>query len=76
MHFMTLAHAKYSGNIDLIQQHYPILKQWADYLVNDTVYPVNQSVKLAPPRYTCMLRVVLSPRMISRADPQIRHPLQ
>jgi hypothetical protein len=44
MLFMALAHAKYSGKTDLIQQHYPILRQWAEYLVNDTVYPILQSV--------------------------------
>lgn len=45
MLFMALAHAVYSGKTDLVQQHYTILKQWADYLVNGTVYPIYQSVR-------------------------------
>ena len=44
MLYMTLAHATYSGKLSLIQDHYPILRQWAEYLVNETLYPINQAV--------------------------------
>lgn len=44
MLYMTLAHATYSGKLSLIQDHYPILRQWAEYLVNETQYPINQAV--------------------------------
>lgn len=39
---MVLAYAQRSGNSDYIKQHYPILKQWAEYLVEDSLYPAEQ----------------------------------
>lgn len=44
MLYMTLTHATYSGKLSLIQNHYPILRQWAEYLVNETLYPIIQAV--------------------------------
>lgn len=43
MLFMALAHAVYTGKTSLIQQHYAIFRQWAEYLVNGTLYPINQA---------------------------------
>lgn len=43
MLFMALAYTRYSGKTDFVVAHYPILKQWANYLVNSTVYPVLQA---------------------------------
>ncbi|KAF2646103.1 glutaminase GtaA [Massarina eburnea CBS 473.64] len=39
---MLLAYAQRSGNTDYLKQHYAILKQWADFLVQDSLYPANQ----------------------------------
>ena len=39
---MVLAYAQRSGNTDYIKQHYTILKQWAEYLVEDSLYPAEQ----------------------------------
>jgi hypothetical protein len=39
---MVLAYVQKSGNKDYIKQHYPILKQWAQYLVKDSLYPEHQ----------------------------------
>jgi hypothetical protein len=39
---MVLAYAQRSNNTDYIKQHYPILKQWAEYLVEDSLYPAEQ----------------------------------
>ncbi|KAF2659697.1 glutaminase GtaA [Lophiostoma macrostomum CBS 122681] len=39
---MVLAYAQRSGNTDYLHQHYPILKQWAEYLVEDSLYPAEQ----------------------------------
>jgi hypothetical protein len=39
---MVLAYVQRSGNTDYIKQHYPILKQWTDYLVEDSLYPAEQ----------------------------------
>ena len=39
---MVLAYAQRSGNNDYLKEHYPILKQWVDYLVNDSLYPADQ----------------------------------
>jgi len=39
---MTLAYVQRSQNVDYLKEHYPILKQWAEYLVEDSLYPANQ----------------------------------
>ncbi|RMZ71230.1 putative glutaminase [Pyrenophora seminiperda CCB06] len=39
---MVLAYVQRSGNTAYIQQHYTILKQWATYLVQDSLYPALQ----------------------------------
>ena len=39
---MVLAYVQRSGNIGYIKTHYPLLKQWAEYLVQDSLYPANQ----------------------------------
>ncbi|KIP05603.1 hypothetical protein PHLGIDRAFT_108072, partial [Phlebiopsis gigantea 11061_1 CR5-6] len=36
MLIMALAYARASGDGQLLNQHYPLLKRWADYLVNNT----------------------------------------
>ncbi|KLO08558.1 hypothetical protein SCHPADRAFT_604791 [Schizopora paradoxa] len=37
MIIMSLAHAMYSGDDSLLDQHYGLLKNWTDYLVNNTM---------------------------------------
>jgi hypothetical protein len=39
---MILAYVQRSRNIEYIKQHYTILKQWAEYLVEDSLYPAEQ----------------------------------
>jgi hypothetical protein len=39
---MILAYAERSGNTDYIKQHYPILKQWVEYLIEDSLLPAEQ----------------------------------
>jgi hypothetical protein len=39
---MVLAYTQRSRNPDYIKQHYTILKQWAEYLVQDSLYPAEQ----------------------------------
>ncbi|KAI1332744.1 glutaminase GtaA [Xylariaceae sp. FL0255] len=39
---MTLAYAQRTGDNDYLSQHYPILTQWAGYLVNESLIPANQ----------------------------------
>jgi hypothetical protein len=39
---MMLAYVQLSGNTDYISQHYPILKQWAEYLVEYSLLPAEQ----------------------------------
>ena len=39
---MVLAYVQRSGNTDYIRQHYTILKQWASYLVQDSLLPALQ----------------------------------
>ncbi|KAH7139099.1 glutaminase GtaA [Dendryphion nanum] len=39
---MVLAYVQRSGNTDYIRQHYPLLSQWAEYLVKDSLYPASQ----------------------------------
>ena len=43
MLIMALAYAQKSGDTDYLDQHYEILNQWADYLIdNDSVIPFYQ----------------------------------
>lgn len=42
MLIMTLAYAQRTGDNNYLTQHYPILKQWNNYLVNDSLIPANQ----------------------------------
>lgn len=39
---MMLAYAQRSGNVDYLKDHYPLLKQWVEYLVLESVYPEEQ----------------------------------
>ncbi|KAF2260386.1 glutaminase GtaA [Lojkania enalia] len=39
---MVLTYAQRSGNTEYLKQHYPILRQWADYLALDSLYPAEQ----------------------------------
>ena len=39
---MVLAYVQRSGDRDYVKQHYAILKQWAEYLIEDSLYPANQ----------------------------------
>lgn len=39
---MLLAYAQRTGNNDYLKQHYPIIKQWAEYLVEDSLLPAEQ----------------------------------
>lgn len=39
---MMLAYAQRSGNTDYIKQHYTILKQWVEYLIEDSLLPAEQ----------------------------------
>lgn len=39
MLLMTLAHYQFSKDSEIIDNYYGLLKQWADYLVNNTLYP-------------------------------------
>jgi hypothetical protein len=39
---MMLAYAQRSGNVDYLKDHYPLLKQWVEYLVLESVYPAEQ----------------------------------
>ncbi|EMD37764.1 hypothetical protein CERSUDRAFT_154621 [Gelatoporia subvermispora B] len=39
MLIMTLAHARTTGDGSLVHQYYTLLKRWADYLVNNTLFP-------------------------------------
>ncbi|KAH6875974.1 hypothetical protein BKA58DRAFT_310214, partial [Alternaria rosae] len=40
--FMMLAYVQLSGNTDYISQHYPILKQWTEYLIEESLLPADQ----------------------------------
>lgn len=39
---MVLAYVQRSGNTEYVKQHYTILKQWAEYLIEDSLYPAEQ----------------------------------
>jgi hypothetical protein len=39
---MMLAYVQRSGNTDYIKAHYPLLKQWTEYLVEDSLLPAEQ----------------------------------
>jgi hypothetical protein len=42
MVIMALAYAKKAKDNDYLSKHYPILKKWTQYLVEDAIYPANQ----------------------------------
>ncbi|RDX47956.1 hypothetical protein OH76DRAFT_1405499 [Lentinus brumalis] len=42
MLIMMYAHARVSGDGSLLSRHYDTAKRWADYLVNNTLTPLNQ----------------------------------
>ncbi|KAH8671259.1 glutaminase GtaA [Xylariales sp. PMI_506] len=42
MIIMTLAYAQRAGDINYLNDHYPLLKQWAGYLVQESLIPANQ----------------------------------
>ncbi|OTA70540.1 glutaminase A [Hypoxylon sp. EC38] len=42
MIIMVLAYAQRTGDNDYLSQHYPILKQWAGYLVDEALIPADQ----------------------------------
>ncbi|OTA84699.1 hypothetical protein M434DRAFT_83133 [Hypoxylon sp. CO27-5] len=42
MIIMVLAYAQRTGDNDYLRQHYPILKQWAGYLVDEALIPADQ----------------------------------
>ncbi|EPE08170.1 glutaminase [Ophiostoma piceae UAMH 11346] len=42
MIIMTLAYALRSGNTQYLEQHWPLLDQWAQFLVNDSLIPDSQ----------------------------------
>ncbi|KAJ8104989.1 hypothetical protein OPT61_g10452 [Boeremia exigua] len=39
---MVLAYVQRSSNVEYIKQHYIILKQWAEYLIEHSLYPAEQ----------------------------------
>ncbi|KAL5536145.1 hypothetical protein ACEPAF_4250 [Sanghuangporus sanghuang] len=43
MLIMSLAHAQASGDGSLLAQHYDLLNEWAGYLVNNTMNPVDET---------------------------------
>ncbi|EJC98584.1 DUF1793-domain-containing protein [Fomitiporia mediterranea MF3/22] len=47
MIIMSLAHAQASGDGRLISQHYDLLNKWANYLVNNTMTPGDQTASLS-----------------------------
>ncbi|KAL3422238.1 glutaminase a [Phlyctema vagabunda] len=42
MLIMSLAYAQRSGNTAYLTQHYPILKQWTGYLIDEALIPADQ----------------------------------
>ena len=42
MIIMTLAYSQRSGNGTFISKHYTLLREWAQYLMNNTLTPSNQ----------------------------------
>ncbi|KAK5003938.1 hypothetical protein LTR28_009560, partial [Elasticomyces elasticus] len=42
MLIMTLAYAQRTGDTAYLNEHYNLLKQWTNYLVNDSLVPANQ----------------------------------
>ena len=42
MLIMTLAYAQRASNTAYLSQHYPILQQWAQYLIQEALIPANQ----------------------------------
>lgn len=42
MLIMTLAYYSRSADLDFLNDHYPILKQWTQYLIEEALYPATQ----------------------------------
>ncbi|RYP78349.1 hypothetical protein DL771_000534 [Monosporascus sp. 5C6A] len=42
MIIMVLAYAQRTGDVDYLEAHYPILKQWAGFLVDESLIPAHQ----------------------------------
>lgn len=42
MVIMTLAYAQRSGDTAYLSQHYDILRQWTEYLVEEALIPADQ----------------------------------
>lgn len=42
MLIMTLAYSQRSGNSTFISKHYSMLREWAQYLSNNTLTPLDQ----------------------------------
>ena len=42
MLIMTLAYAQRAGDSSYLKQHYPILDQWTQYLIEEALIPANQ----------------------------------
>ncbi|KAF2848167.1 DUF1793-domain-containing protein [Plenodomus tracheiphilus IPT5] len=42
MIIMVLAYVQWSGNTDYIREHYPLLKQWSEYLIEYGLIPAHQ----------------------------------
>lgn len=43
MLYMALAHSRFTNSTRIISSHYSIFKQWTEYLVNSTLYPILQA---------------------------------
>lgn len=44
MIFMALAYSKFTDNIEYLEKHYKILKQWTWYLINYGLVPATQGI--------------------------------
>ena len=42
MIFMALAYSQFTSNVDYLEKHYKILKQWTSYLVDFGLIPATQ----------------------------------
>lgn len=42
MVIMTLAYAQRTGDTAYLKQHYDILRQWTDFLVDEALFPGDQ----------------------------------
>jgi Domain of unknown function (DUF4965) len=44
MIFMALAYSQFTDNINYLEDHYKILKQWTWYLINYGLVPATQGI--------------------------------